>query len=452
MGKGQLFADLREQRGPALARGGPRFVTAERGQVMLRAVDLDGLVAADDSVRDVWRFVEGLDLGALYAAIAAREGEPGRPAIDPKILIALWLYATVCGVGSARAVERLCEREVGFQWLCGGVSVNYHTLSDFRVAQGELLDRLLSESVAALCAEGLVSLDRLSLDGVRIRASAGASSFRRRRSLEACRKQAEQLVRRLKRELQEDPAAGERRRQAAQRRAAADRLARVKAALRTMGSRENERRHRQRRRDKQGQQQKHQHDEPRVSTTDPPARVMKMPDGGYRPAYNGQLIGDPVSNVIVGVDIDTSGSDHGWIAPMLRQVRRRYGTTPEQLLVDGAFSRAADIEWAARPENGATAVFMAPTKSKHQTDPYEPRDRDGPGVAAWRARMATAAGQACYKLRSLHERINAGVREQGLIRLTVRGKAKVRNVMLWHALAHNFRRSLSLRRAALAAA
>jgi transposase len=282
---------------------------------MLRAVDLDGLVAADGSVRDVWRFVEGLALGELYAAIEAREGEPGRPAIDPKILMALWLYATVRGVGSARAVERLCEREIGFQWLCGGVSVNYHTLSDFRLAHGDLLDRLLSESVAVLCAEGLVSLDRLSLDGVRIRASAGASSFRRRPSLEACRKQAEQLVRRLKRELQEDPAAGERRR------------------------------HRQRRHAKQGQPREEQPgDHPRVSTTDPQARVMRMPDGGWRPAYNGQLIGDPVSNVIVGVDIDTSGSDHGWITPMLRQVKQRYGRAP------GA-DPAIDRERCARSSN-----------------------------------------------------------------------------------------------------
>jgi transposase len=444
----ELFADLPEQRGPAPARGAPRLLTAERRQVMLRAVDLDGLVAADDWVRDVWTFVEGLDLGELYAAIAAREGEPGRPTIDPKILMALWLYATVRGVGSARALERLCAREIGFEWLCGGVSVNHHTLSDFRVAHGDLLDRLLSDSVAALCAAGLVSLERLSLDGIRVRASAGAGSFRRRPSLETCRKQAQQLVRRLKRELQEDPAAGERRRQAARARAASERLRRVEAALRTMGSRENERRRRHRNHPEEAAKR----GAPRVSTTDPEVRVIKMPDGGYRPAYNGQLIGDPMSNVIVGVDIDTSGSDHGWIAPMLQQVRRRYGRAPDQLLVDGAFARAEDIEWAARPENGATAVFMAPTKSKHGTDPYQPRHGDGPGVAAWRARMASAAGQACYKLRSLHECINAGLRQQGLIRFTVRGKAKVRNVLLWHALAHNLRRGLSLRRAALAAA
>lgn len=448
MADAELFADLPEQHGPQARRGAPRLLTAERRQVMLRAVDLDGLVAGDDSVRDVWSFVEGLDLSPLYAAIEAREGEPGHPAIDPKILVALWLYATIRGIGSARSVVRLCEREIGFQWLCGGVGINYHTLADFRVAHGDLLDRLLSESVAALCAAGLMSLERLSLDGIRVRASAGAGSFRRRPSLEHCRKEAQRLVRRLKQELQEDPAAGERRRIAAQRRAAADRLQRVKAALRVIGSRENERRRRQRGHAKPAKQR----EAPRVSTTDPTARVMKMPDGGWRPAYNGQLIGDPLANVVVGVDVDTSGSDHGWITPMLRQIQQRYGRTPSELLVDGAFSRAEDIEWAARPENGTVAVFMAPTQSKHGTDPYKPRERDGAGVAAWRERMASAAGQAVYKLRGLHERINADLRERGLTRLTVRGKAKVRIILLWHALAHNLMRGLSLRRAALTAA
>jgi len=443
----ELFADLPEQRGPAVPRGAPRLLIAERRQVALRAVDLDGLVAVTDPVRDVWAFVQGLDLAVLYEAVEAREGVPGRPAIDPQLLMALWLYATIRGVGSARALERLCQCEIAFEWLCGGVGVNYHTLSDFRLAHGDLLDRLLSDSVAALCAEGLASLERVSLDGVRVRASAGAGSFRRRASLEKCRKEAQQLVRRLKREVQDDPAAGERRRQAAQARAARERLSRVEAALRNMGSRENERRSRRRKHPDAADQR----GEPRVSTTDPEARVMKMPDGGWRPAYNGQLIGDPAANVVVGVAIDTSGSDHGWIAPMLRQVKQRYGQEPADLLVDGGFSRAADIEWAARPENGATAVFMAPTKSKHATDPYRPRDRDSPAVAAWRARMASAPGQAIYKLRCLHERINADLRRRGLTRFTVRGKAKARIILLWHALAHNLMRRSSLRTAAPAA-
>ena len=171
-----LFENLADQSAPERPRGLPRFQVPQRDVIELRVVDLDGLVAADDPVRDVWAYVETLDLKELYERIEAREGEPGRPPIEPKLLLALWLYATLRGVGAAREVERLCTREIGFQWLCGGVGVNYHTLSDFRVDNEDLLNRLLSWSVAVLVKEGLVNLDRLSLDGLKVRAAAGAAS------------------------------------------------------------------------------------------------------------------------------------------------------------------------------------------------------------------------------------------------------------------------------------
>lgn len=341
----ELFAELAEQRARQALRGLQRLLTAERRQVMLRAVDLDGLVAADDSVRDVWSFVEGLDLSALYTAIEAREGEPGHPAIDPKILMALWLYATIRGIGSARAVERLCEREIGFEWLCGGVGVNYHTLSDFRVAHGDLLDRPLSESVAALCAEGLVSLERLSLDGYGCGRALGLARFAAGHPWRGAARKHSGWCAVSSRSCKKIRPAGERRQQAARRRATVDRLQRVNAALPVISSRENERRHRERGHAKEVKRR----EAPRVSTTDPEARVTKMPDGGWRAAYNSQLISDPLANVVVAVDVDTSGSDHGWIRPMLRQTKQRYGRTPSELLVDGAFSRAEDVEWAARP-------------------------------------------------------------------------------------------------------
>src|SRR5712692_6685955 len=132
----------------------PRLQRPNRAQLELRAVDLEGLLPADHRARVVWEFVEGLDLASLYAAIKAVEGHAGRPPIDPAILMAVWLYATVEGVGSARAIARLCEEHDAYRWLCGGVSVNYHTLADFRVGHPELLDGLLTTSVAALLAEG----------------------------------------------------------------------------------------------------------------------------------------------------------------------------------------------------------------------------------------------------------------------------------------------------------
>jgi transposase len=429
MSAGKLFENLSEQRGPARGRGAPRLQEAQRAQVELRAVDLEGLVALDDPVRSVWAFVETLDLSPLYDAILAREGEPGRAPIDPKILMAVWLHATLRGVGAARAVERLCRSEVTFQWLCGGVGVNYHTLADFRVAHGALLDLLLSESVASLVEAGLVTLDRVTLDGLRIRASAGAGSFRRRRRIEELLDAARQVVARLRREVEDDPAAGERRRQAAEKRAAEDRLARLEAARRRLAALEAERQRRARTNKKQTKRQ----GAPRASTTDSEARVMKMPDGGFRPAYNAEIISDAATQVVLDIGIDTTGSDRGWIRPMLERLKERFARSPGELLADGGFASNEDIEWAAP----ATAVFMPPTRSKHGRDPCAPRRDDGPGVTAWRARMASEAGQETYRQRGLGERIHAIMRQHGLTRLTVRGSAKVRSVLLWQALANN---------------
>jgi len=447
MGEESLFETLPEQAGPERARGQPRVLEPQRDAIELRIVELDGLIAADDPVRNVWAFVETLDLSELYDRIEAREGEPGRPAITPKLLLALWLHATLHGVGSARELDRLCSREISFQWLCGGVGVNQHTLGDFRVENGALLNRLLSESVAVLVKEGLVKLDRLSLDGVRVRAAAGAASFRRGESLQKCLERASALVEALAAKVSDDAPAADGRRRAARQRAAADRVARIKAAQKRHEELVAERQRREKTNANQTKKQK----APRASTTDPEARVMKMADGGFRPAYNGELIAEPTSGVVLSVAVDTSGSDGGWVRPMVEQVTECFGAAPDELLVDGGFASAADIEWAAAPENGAIAVFMPPGKSKHGRDPCEPRDRDGPGVAALRARMASAAGKVIYRLRSIHECINAHLRQRRLYQVTVRGKAKVVTILLWHALAHNLARACFLRRRAAVA-
>ena len=169
----------------------PRFQRAERRQIEWRPLSLDQMLPAEHSARQVWASVESLDLSELYRRIRAVEGHVGRDPIDPKILVALWLFATIDGVGSARRLDRLCTEHFAYLWLCGGVSVNYHTLSDFRVQHVEILDRLLTQSVATLLHQGLIALNRVAQDGMRVRASAGSSSFRRRPSLEECLIEAE---------------------------------------------------------------------------------------------------------------------------------------------------------------------------------------------------------------------------------------------------------------------
>jgi transposase len=392
-----------------------------RDQVELRAVDIESLIGQDHPARVMWAYVEGLELSELEDRIKARENRPGHPAPSPRLLLALWLYATSDGVGSARALDRLCESHDVYRWLCGGVSLNYHTLSDFRVGCADLLDRLLGEHLAALSKAGLVDLEKLAQDGVRIRANAGAGSFRREATLDRQMAQAQAVVEELKREVDADPEASNRRIRAARERAARERSERVQAAQTALAEIKRKRKQLD---DKGGNGKKPK--EPRASTTDPQARVMKMANAGFRPAYNVQVASAAGELIVVAVDVDNNGSDRGLMRPMLERTHTRLKRFPHRHLVDGGFCCAEDIEWA---HGEGIEVYCV--------DPFLPRRGDGPGVLAWRARMASEAGKAQYQARSICECIHARWRNWNLRQLTVRGIDKVRAVVLWYALTNN---------------
>lgn len=410
----------------------PRVLRPNRRQLQLRAVDLDATLPPEHRARVIWAFVEGLDLRARYEAIRAIDGQAGRPAIDPAILMAVWLYATVEGVGSARGVARLCEEHDAYRWLCGGVSVNYHTLADFRVAHGDVLDQLLTDSVAALLAEGLVDLTRVAQDGVRVRAHAGGGSFRRAARLRAFLGAAEAQVRALRAELARDPGAASRREAAARERAAVERHQRIAEALRQLPALAA----RRKRASVKGPA--------RRSTTDPDARVMKMADGGFRPAYNTQFVTATRGQIIVGVEVTNRGADQEHLTPLYDQLVRRFGRGPAEVLADGGYVDIEDIR-AVAARGGRV---YAPPPGAH--DPTRPHRRvwrqDDAILAEWRGRMYTAAGQTVYRERaSTSECVNALARSRGLRQFLVRGLAKVRTVALWFALAHNALRAVSLR-------
>jgi transposase len=432
MGEKELFDGLPSQAAPKEEQvgGRARMRDPERRQVEWRSVDLDSLLSADHPARVIWRYVEQLDLLVLEEKIRAREHTPGQAPVSPRLLLALWLYATSQGVGSARALERLCESHDAYRWLCGGVSVNYHGLADFRRAHGALLDQLLTDNIAMLWSDGLIDLVEVVQDGVRVRASAGASSFRRQQSLHKHLKKARRLVNHLKREVDEDPDASNRRIKAARERAASEIEERIARALQRAAELEAERQRRAKTNKKQVEKQK----EPRVSTTDPQARVMKMADGGFRPAYNCQIGTVAQGQVVVDVGLDTTGSDRGLLRPMLERLQGRYRRLPRRYLVDGGFTKNEDTEWAAAE---GVAVYGVASQSKHKSDPYAPRPDDGPAVLAWRRRMKSPHGKGVYKRRSMHECINARFRQWGLRQFTVRGIHKVKTVLLWFALANN---------------
>jgi transposase len=392
---------------------------------------LEDLLDTDHQARLVWDFCKSLDLSALYDSIRSRAGGPGHPAIDPLICVALWLYATLEGVGSARALARLCSEHHAFRWIAGGVGVNHHTLADFRVGNLEFLDGLLTRSVAVLREQDLADLNRVAIDGVRVRACAGAASFRRKATLEEHLAEAKDQVDRLKRELDDDPAAGSRQQAAARERAARERRQRLGEALKRLPELEAKK--------KPGEM-----DKARASTTDPQATVMKMADGGYRPACNVQFAACADGQAVVGVAVITTGSDMGQITPMLDQIEGRTGERPKEALADGGFAKHQDME---RAETLGTTVYVPVPGPKDETrDRHEPLPDDSPAIAEWRKRMKTGQAKEIYKGRAATvECVNAQARNHGLIRLLVRGPRKVLAVALWQAIAHDVRRWFSLR-------
>ena len=405
-----------------------RLKTAQRDQVMMHLHTLDELIREDHPVRNLWRYVESLDLSAFYQDIQAVEGGVGRDAVDPRILLALWLFATVEGVGSARRLAELCTRDFAYLWLCGEVGVNRDLLNTFRSSHPEALDRLMTQTIGILLHHDLVSLSRVAQDGMRVRASAGKHSFRRQATLEDHLQAAREQVERLRQEGDDD-AAGRSRQEAARQRAAQERLTRLEQAIAE----------RQKLQQQKEQQPGNKAKEARASSTDPEARLMKMADGGYRPAYNVQFATAADSRVIVGVEVTNAGSDSGQMDPMVRQLEQNFERLPEEYLADGGFSSRED---ATRLEQQGVKVY-APLK-KEQTlleqgkDPYARQRGDTDEYYAYRQRMKTDAAKEIYKQRSsTAEFPNAGCRNRGLYQFRVRGLKKVRTIAVWQALAHN---------------
>jgi transposase len=422
--------------------GTPRLRVPQRNQVELHWVALDELLDPDHPARTVWSVVCGLDFRRWLGEIKAVEGTAGRDATDPRLLAALWIYATLEGIGSARALTKLCGEQghLVFQWLCGGVSVNYHLLADFRSQGGEKWDELLTQIVASLLAENLVTMKRVAQDGMRVRASAGKGSFRRRPRLQQFLAEARQQVEALKQQDEESPEDLTRREKAARERAARQREQRLKDALRHCDEL-------QKQREASAKASGRKPTEARASTTDPEARTMKFPDGGYNPGYNVQFSTDTESGIIVGVDAVNEGSDQEQLPPMLEQIEERYGRRPEEALVDGGFASLDAIGQAAA--RGCTVYAPLKEEAKQLAagkNPYERKKGDSDAVAAWRERMGTAAAKLIYRLRcQTAEWVNAQSRNRGFQQMPVRGKAKCRTVAVLYAIVQNIVQGTRLR-------
>ncbi len=409
----------------------PRIRRANRECEVIRPQCIDDLIDEGHRARIVWDFVEGIDLSDLYAKVKSVEDHPGRPAIDAKILFAVWLYATLDSETSARRISTFCKEFNPYIWLCGGIEINHHTLSDFYTSHADCLEKQFTLHLASLSQQGLVDLETVAQDGMRVRASAGAASFRRRETLEESLEAAEKHMDNLAKQRVENPLVVDKRKQAAKERAARERCERITEAQDQLP-------------DVEAKKVEKDRKKARVSTTDPDARVMKVSDGGFRPAYNVEFSTDTKHQIIVGVDVINEGSDQNQLGPMLEQIHERTGKYPDNALVDGGFANQKEIQNSTLID--VTVYAPVPKPKDNNRNRYQPMENDSKPVADWRKRMGTDEAKEIYKDRAATaECVNAIAHNRGLSQFAVRGLKKVKAVTLWFVLAHNVMREASLR-------
>lgn len=399
----------------------PRVAEPQRRQGVIRFEMPEDTLPATHPARVLWDVIGTLDLSGFVTEVKAVDGTVGRKTLSPRMKLTLWLYAISTGVGSAREIARLVRSDDAYRWIVGDLEVGHHTLSAFRVDHGAALDALMTDILAALLHKGVLSLDLVAQDGIRIRAAATAPSFRRYESLLECQ---EQAALHLKAVLaQADDPEITRAQQAAREAGARDFQRRVEEAISTVTELQKTRK---------------PSDKPaRASTTDAEARVMKMADGGFRPAYNVQMAtaGSPLGGprTIVGVRVTNLGSDMGSITPMLDQIQRRTGQLPATLLADA--NHAVHDCIRAATAAGVEVLVAVPERTQRggaQAD-------DDPAIVAWRERMETDEAKQRYRARAgLCELMNAHLRtHHGVNQFLVRGLAKVTCVATLAAIASN---------------
>ena len=416
-----------------------RVETVNRNQTFLDPRDFDALIPPEHPARAVWAFVERLDLSKFYERIRVREGGQGRSATDPKVLLALWLYGISDGEGSARELVRLTESHDAYRWLRGGVGLNHHTVSDFRTAHPEAVNELLTQLLASLLDSKLLTLHRIAQDGTKIRANAGAASFKRRETLHKLLKTARRQIREV------DAAARDgatERKLAAISRAAEERAERVELAIERLSLIRTPKA--EKKRDTKGKKKS----EPRASTTDPDARIMKDGGGGFRPSFNVQLATEEKSGLIIEARVTTEPADNHQLVPMLDAIETRLGEKPDQLLADAGYIHFDSVEAVAERD---VKLFMSLDSNVvivdgKRIDPLEPRAGDRPAVAALRRRMKSESGRTVYGKRGqVAELPNAVIKERlGVRQFLVRGLAKVQTAMMLTVLAYNMQRLISL--------
>jgi transposase len=469
----------------------PRLIPVDRKQMRIVPVDVERLIPYDHEARAIWYFVGRLDLSLYYKEIGSIEGDAGRPAYDPMVLVSLWLYALSKAIGSAREIARRTEYDPAFQWLTGMEIINHHTLSDFRIDHKENLDQLFVQTLGIMSAEGLVTLERIAHDGTKVKACAGADGFRKEERIKMHLKAAEEQIRTLQESPEEEMSL---RQQKAQERIAREKKERMERALLELAK------------IREGKTEE-ETPEARASITDPDSRIMKQSDDGYAPSYNLQVSSDSAFGIIVAQAVSQRPEDCGELLPALQRIEENAGKAPAQIVADGGYTTRENIMAMDGKETDFIGSYDGRGKKKPMHDfhrdkfiydaennaylcpqgkilPYRRKDRgvgkenyiyrakradcrsclfkekccpkaksrsvartvDHPAVAAFLEKMKTDKAKEIYKTRGpIAEFTNAWIKSKiGLRAFRLRGLLKVGMEALWACLTYNIQQWIRL--------
>lgn len=415
----------------------PRIHSANRSQLIFDVIDYETLIPPDHKARIICRFVENLDLKTFYDEIKSRDGLAGRGAFDPKVLLSLWLYATAEGIGSARLLEKLCQRDCAYRWICGGLTINYHTLSDFRSENGDKLDKLLTDIITSLVASKVMKLNTLIIDGTKIPANASRNSFKRKQKLTDLSNSIGERVKKLRAELKQNPNASNDRVELKKQQELLKMEAKLNKALKELPKIEAVKEAR-----KKKQKKDAKISEPRVSITDPEARIMRFQKKTIAPAYNCQIAVEPETFIAVSVKVTNQGNDKNMLKPMIENIESRYDTRPDEVLVDSSYrDHATIIEFAEH--STPTKLFSPLPEKKENILPKSLANRKRKEAAypepvkEFYSRMETEAAKEAYKRRGRIETVNGIFHNRMLSGFRLRGMDKVKSEILMQCICHN---------------
>ncbi len=306
-----------------------------RNQIEFFAESLDERLADNHIARIIWSFVEELDLSGFDEKVKSIKGYSGRPAIDSRILFSLWLLAYNDGIGSARKIDKLCQENDAYRWLTGGVSVNYHTIADFRTHNTKELEELFAQCLAVLVNENLIDPARIGVDGTKIRAKAKSSRFHRKNKLERYLKAATRHIQEIDRQFQENPDLIDKKVKAEKKRAL-QRQEKCKKALSTLE-------------ELQGKKKRLEKNQVRVSITEPEARVMRFGgSGAFAPAYNVQIAASLGTDVILAINPTQNHDDSRGLLKIMKSVKKNIKKMPQLVVTDEGYSTFTNLKYMNR--------------------------------------------------------------------------------------------------------